>query len=266
MALVAFDIEIAREIPDDLSDWMTLGPLGVACVALMREGDTGPSAWFNPTEQPDLYDAASGAMNERGLARVVDDLASVAGRGDTLVTWNGASFDFQVLANEFRALNNESRRDECARLALGSVDMMFWLVCQRGHPLALDTALAGMGLASKIHDVQLAGGDRSVISGKDAPRLWRAGEYEAVLTYCGGDVRRTLELAIECRRLQKLRWVSRRGTANSVPLGPRWPTVKECLQIPLPDTSWMTKPLDRQDFVGWTGASGRVAGSLPGMD
>ncbi len=250
MALVAFDLEIAKEIPDDARDWMALAPLGVACAALMREGESQPRLRFNPREHPDYFDATTRAMTGAAVDAVIDELVASVNRGDTLVTWNGTSFDFQVLALE------SGRIEPCARLALGSVDMMFWLVCQKGHPLALDTALAGMGLASKLHDVETADGGMTTITGKDAPRLWRAGEYEAVLTYCGGDVRRTLELGLECLRQQRLRWISRRGTPSVVPLGPRWPTVRECLEIPAPDTSWMSNPLERRSFIDWMGAFG----------
>ena len=245
MAFVAFDIEIAKDIPDEERDWMALAPLGIACVALMRHGESEPLLRFNPRQHQDYYEPTTSAMNRQALDLVIDELVALADRGDTLVTWNGTSFDFQVLALE------SGRRKDCARLALASIDMMFWLVCQRGHPLALDTALAGMGLGSKLHEVELAGGGKTVINGKEAPRLWRAGEFEAVLTYCGGDVRRTLELSLECQRQQKLRWISRRGAQSIVPLGTRWPTVRECLELPVPDTSWMTNPLDRRTFVNW---------------
>ncbi len=257
MALVAFDIEIAKELPDEARDWMALAPLGVACVALMREGEKEPWLRFNPREHPDYYVSETGAMNRQAVDLVIDELMKIVGGGDTLVTWNGTSFDFQVLAGE------TGRTEHCARLALGSVDMMFWLVCQRGHPLALDTALTGMGLASKLHDVRTSGGEMTAISGKDAPRLWRAGEFEAVLSYCGGDVRRTLELALECVRQQKLRWISRRGAPSVVPVGPRWPTVLECLQIPTPDTSWMANPLSRASFIDWMGPFGPSERATP---
>ncbi len=259
MALVAFDIEIAKDIPDEATDWIALAPLGLACAALMREGSRHPEVRFNPSERPELYDPDTRAMNGRGVDAVIDELTSLAARGDTLVTWNGTSFDFQVLALE------SGRRDDCSRLALASVDMMFWLVCQRGHPLALDSALAGMGLSQKLHDVALRDGTRAAIDGKQAPRYWRAGEFDAVIAYCGEDARGTLELASACLSKRHLRWISRRGAPNVVALGSRWPTVRECLELPLPDTSWMTKPLDRRSFVSWFEASAGSQATLPGL-
>jgi len=93
--------------------------------------------------------------------------------------------------------------------------MMFQLFCAKGHPLALDTALAGMGLEGKAHTVKGQDGQTIEISGKEAPRLWQAGEYAAVLTYCAADVRRTLELAHACAQRGYLAWTSRTGKSKS---------------------------------------------------
>lgn len=245
MGLVAFDLEIAKAFPDGDPDWLRHAPLGIACAAFMTQAVAEPLLCFHPEQHPDFYDFDTMAMNRQSAAMLVDALLAHVANGDTLVTWNGLSFDFHVLAIE------SGRREECATLAMGSIDMMFWLVCQRGHPLALDTALAGMGLTGKIHEVPLSDGEIVTISGRDAPALWQAGEYQAVLTYCGGDVRQTLELAIRCQQRGVLAWSSQKGRPNQVPLGPRWPTVRECLELPVPDTSWMTNPLRREDFVHW---------------
>jgi hypothetical protein len=49
MPLAAFDIEIAKEIPDDDCDWLRHGPIGISCAAFIREGaDTTPLVMFDP--------------------------------------------------------------------------------------------------------------------------------------------------------------------------------------------------------------------------
>jgi hypothetical protein len=202
---------------------------------------------------------ATKALTPEGARRVLDELGAADDRGDTIVTWNGAGFDFRLLADE------TGRQADCARLARRSVDMMFQILCDRGHPLALDSALSGMGLASKIHTVTLADGRTVDVDGRMAPDLWQAGEHEAVMTYCGGDVMRTLTLALACGERKRLTWVSRSGKTNHMKLGKRWLTVEECLALPRPDTSWMTNPLRPEDVVAWmqTAAGSRSLRATP---
>jgi hypothetical protein len=129
--------------------------------------------------------------------------------------------------------------------------MMFQVVCVNGYMLSLDRALTGMGLQSKIHAVRMNDGREAPISGREAPRLWQAGEYRAVMEYCAGDVRQTLSLARECERRRGLSWTSQRGKPARMNLGKGWLTVQECLALPEPDTSWMRDPVTRTRFTSW---------------
>ena len=69
------------------------------------------------------------------VGSLVDYLACQVVAGYTILTWNGLSFDFNVLAEE------SGMHDECAELALNHVDMMFHIFCLRGHYLGLDLSL-----------------------------------------------------------------------------------------------------------------------------
>jgi len=251
MPFVSFDLEIATEVPDTGRDWLRHRP-GIACAAIMREGDREPTVMFEPGANPDLYDNRTKAMNGPACDSLVTMLSAAVEDGRTIVTWNGLGFDFAILAVE------SGRRAECIELALGSVDMMFQVFCEKGYPLKLDAALAGMRLPAKTHSVRLNDGRVATISGAEAPGLWRAGEHAAVMAYCGDDARRTLALAVECQRRGRLTWQSRRGTPNQIDVGRRWVTVRECLRLPLPDTSWMTDPLPRERFIGWMGPGAGV--------
>jgi hypothetical protein len=255
MPLIAFDMEIARPVPDD-RDILRFRP-GIACAAFIREGDMRPLVIFSPASSPDLFVPQTKALTQEGATRILDELIAADDRGDTIVTWNGAAFDFRLLADE------TGRHADCVRLARHSVDMMFQILCERGHPLALDSALSGMGLQSKIHEVTLPDGRMVGVDGGLAPVLWQAGEYEAVMTYCGGDVAGTLALAIACREKRRLTWISRAGRPNHLPLGGRWKTVEECLALPKPDTSWMTDPMRPEDAVAWMTASPTSPFTLP---
>ena len=244
MAFVAFDVEIAKPVPDG-PDILIHRP-GLACAALAREGEGPAAILFDPLASPEVFDPATKAMTQAGALRILAALEDAAGRGDTLVTWNGAGFDFRLLADE------TGRHVDCARLVMASVDMMFQVLCERGHPLSLDAALKGAALPPKMDQVRLRNGDTVHITGVDAPRYWQAGEYAAVAAYCAADAERTAALAAACQRSRQLAWVSQKGRPNQIYLRTGWLTVEQCLALPLPDTSWMTKPMRREDVLAWT--------------
>jgi hypothetical protein len=189
-------------------------------------------------------------MTLAGAIRILAALEDAVGRGGTIVTWNGAGFDFRLLADE------TGRHADCARLALKSVDMMFQVLCERGHPLSLDSALKGAGLPAKVNEVTLGNGNVVQINGADAPRYWQEGEYAAVMRYCAADAERTLALAVACQRSRRLAWISQKGRPNDMYLRTGWLTVEQCLALPLPDTSWMTRPIAREDVLKWTKPAG----------
>ena len=244
MSFLAFDMEIAKPVPDG-GDLLAHRP-GIACAALATEGETETVVMFDPAAMPDLFDAATKVMTQAGATRVLHALDAAVGRGHTLVTWNGAGFDFRLLADE------TGRHADCARLALESVDMMFQVLCERGHPLSLDSALKGASLPAKVGQVTLANGQVVQINGADAPRYWQEGEYAAVMHYCAADAKRTLDLAVACQRSRRLAWISQKGRPNDMYLRTGWLTVEQCLALPLPDTSWMTRPIAREDVLKWT--------------
>jgi hypothetical protein len=106
--------------------------------------------------------------------------------------------------------------------------------------LGLDTAARGMGLPGKP-----AG-----LSGDQMPRLWSAGKHQTVLDYVRQDVQMTLRLAQAVEQRGYLNWISQRGKTCQVRIA-RWLTVAEARRLPLPDTSWMTRPWSRSKFTDW---------------
>ena len=251
MAFVAFDVEIAKPVPDG-PDILVHKP-GLACAAIAREGDARAAILFDPGASPEYFEPATRTMTREGAVKILEALEDAVGRGDRLVTWNGAGFDFRLLADE------TGRHAECVRLVMASVDMMFQVLCERGHPLSLDAALKGAGLPPKMDQVILRGGESVHISGVEAPRFWQAGEYTAVAAYCAADAERTAALAALCQQSRRLAWISQKGRPNEVYLRSGWLTVEQCLALPVPDTSWMTNPMRREDVLAWTKAAVRQA-------
>jgi hypothetical protein len=241
--LLAFDMEIATPVPDG-GNLLEHRP-GIACAGFAREGDPQPLVVFDPAVVPELFDERTKALITAGALEILDMLTAAARDGDTIITWNGAGFDFALLADQ------TGRRQECAILARASVDMMFQVLCERGHPLSLDAALRGMALPTKVHTVKAADGREIPIDGRAAPSLWQDGEYRGVMEYCGGDVQGTLALALACQARGRLTWISRAGQPKHLPLTHGWLTVEQCLSLPLPDTSWMSDPVRRESVVEW---------------
>ena len=226
MPYFAFDLETTEIAPDRASG--ELPPISCAAIAL---ADGSAEALFLPAVEPACYDA-SGLMTREGATRVVRRLEALVAEGGRLVTWNGAGFDLPVLARA------SGLHDECARLALGSVDMMFQVLATKGWPIKLAVALEGMGLPGKTGD------------GLEAVSLWREGRHQEVLDYCAADAARTLQLAVAADG-GTLRWRSSKGAPQSLSIANGWLTVEQCLALPEPDTSWMDQPLRRSDLVGW---------------
>jgi hypothetical protein len=153
--------------------------------------------------------------------------------GQTAVTWNGAGFDFRVLAQASGLV------DECIELAWAHLDLMFWFHCRNGYSVGLNKAAQAVG-----------SGKTEGMSGADAPRLWDAGEYQMVLDYVAQDVRALAAVHEGAARGNALRWINSRGRVSRAP-GPLL-TVREAYKLPATDTSWMTRaPWPRTKFVGW---------------
>jgi len=216
---------------DDLKQHM---PLGISCAAIALSDADEPEIWSGAPQ-----------MTTEACGQLVARLQELAAAGYTLVTWNGASFDFLVLAQESGLV------EACGDLSLGHVDLMLLVTFAKGWYLGLDKALAGAGLQGKVKQVPLRDGTLlSGMSGAQAPTLWQAGEHEAVIAYLKGDVTQLLALAEAVERTRAIRWQSNSGRPQSVRVN-KLLSVTECFRIPEPDTSWMSNAPTRSSFVGW---------------
>lgn len=225
--LAAFDIEIRTELPDDRAAWASCRPYGVACAGFAREEPTGGITFEFVT---DMAGDAAG--------RTLDYLLGLVAGGWTVVGFNSASFDFDVLAEEV----GPGRRQEVIDLCLGHIDLIHVPLCHSGYKKSLDSCCAGSGVAGKAHAVELNDGTLlESMSGKDAPRLWGLGERSAVLAYLKEDVRSTLELAQAARLSNRLSWVTSGGRLRSAQFE-RLFTVREALEQRMPSQHWMEPP------------------------
>ncbi len=230
----AFDLEIATAIPSGATDWKSMLPLGISCAALALEDEAEPIVWH-----------AAPRLDRSACVAIVRDLQARVAQGYTLLTWNGCNFDFHVLGVESGLLA------ECAALAADHIDLMLMFTFQQGHFLGLHKALLGAGLEGKRKDVTL--NDGTIVHDMDgarAPELWARGEYNAVLLYLRDDVLQPLELARNIERTGRIRWRSASGRDQAARFT-RLYTVRECFDMPEPDTSWMRSPPGRESFTSW---------------
>ena len=227
---VSFDIEIAKDLPDDFDSFKNYRPLGISCAAAITH-DENVTTWYGGKRNGEFSDR----MSKDEVVEMVDYLWDLRQGGYQIYTWNGLGFDFDILYEE-------SGSDErCKELARTHVDMMFHFFCIKGFAISLDKAAKGMGLSGKTEGM----------NGALAPKLWREGQYEQVLEYVEQDALLTLELAKLCESELKVRWTSNRGFKQECPLPGGWLTVEKARELPEADTSWMSTPWPRSKFTGW---------------
>ncbi len=210
------------------NDWKRFEPLGITCAAA-ASSDGELWNWH-----AQLNGRFISKMTKTKCQNLVRRLAFLVEKGYIILTWNGLGFDFKVLARE------SGMFDECKELALNHIDMMFHFLASKGFALGLDAAAKGMGLPGKPEGMD----------GAKAPELWPTDPHK-VLAYCSLDTTNTLTLAEAVDTAGHLDWTARSGRPNSWQCS-RWLTVKEAMELPLPDTSWMTDPWPREKFYKWT--------------
>lgn len=227
MKYLAFDIEIFNEIPEGETDWKTHRPLGISCAATESSDGLHKDLWAND-------DDMSQPMTKEQCENLLAHLRVADRAGYKILTWNGLSFDFDILAEE------SGKKHLCAELALKHIDMMYHFLCLKGFPVGLDAVARGLGL----------GGKTEGMNGALAPQMWQNGEYDKVLEYVAQDVRLTLDIAQAVDKGRGFGWTAKSGRWNTVSI-PQWLTVVEAGNLEEPDTSWMSEPWPRSRFFEW---------------
>jgi len=233
---VAFDLEIAKAIPDGETDWDKHRPLGISCAAtLTSDGDL--KLWHGK-ESGGVY---AEKMTPAEVGRLAEYLQELARGGYPALSWNGLGFDFKVLADEAAA----GYTNQIHQMAMDHIDPGFQMVCQKGYMVGLDTAAQGLGVEGKTEGMR----------GDLAPVMWAQGReaQEKVLRYVAQDVRATANVAEGLIKQRWLRWITKRGYVTKSPWRPtfkagRLLTVKECLDLPGPDLEWAWS---RASFMEW---------------
>jgi hypothetical protein len=233
---LAFDMETAKGQPATDCNWKSYRPLGISCAATFLSGAHVPLLWYGGANRK----RPTKRMHRQEAQGLVNYLEKQVKCGYTIVTWNGLSFDFDVLAEESGMI------EKCRTLAINHVDMMFHALCRLGHGISLDSAAKGMDLLGKNEDM----------TGILAPQLWTEGRHKEVLEYVAHDAEITLELAEICGAHGLLRWVTRSGRRRKLQLPNGWLPVRLAEKLPKNGTSWMWPHWSRTRFTAWLGRSG----------
>lgn len=221
-------------------------PFGVSVAAIKLSDREEPEVWYDAEcstvhagEFPWEWEVASRpsrCWSERFTREFVDRLEQLDREGYALTTWNGTGFDFQLL---YRMTLDPVLKAICWR----HIDPCFQMLCMRGFPVGLEAAAVEVGGRSKEEN------------GISAPILWAEGNYERVIRYVKGDVIRLETVVREVCKSGGLRWRTKAGALRFQPFSHLY-TVRECMQMPMPDTSWMTPdpdrgPITRPGTMGW---------------
>ena len=230
----SFDIELYDELfPDGNKDAPMLD---------LRTLRPSTGAYCTGLDNAKFYDDDP-YMSKDTAKKLVLDMLKLYHMGYIPFGWNTLSFDFQLLAHY------SGLYEECATLALNGVDAMFLVVAHKGYFLGLDKALVGAGIESKLKFAKFNDGTTGKISGAQAPLFWRNGEFDAVRSYLEMDVVQPLKLARDIEATGSIRWTASSGKYNT--LRTKMLTVKEALELPVPNTQWMSDPKPRTEYYDW---------------
>lgn len=233
MKLIAIDIE-THKITEEGIELKAQRPLGITCIGIACDKPDTSLAFQCAHSTPLDSDRP---MNVEEVRAFIEDLVGYISMGYQVVTWNGLQFDFDIIYEE------SDHSLIIPKIAVQNhIDLMFQVLCTKGYPLGLDAACKGMGLPGKTEGMH----------GDLAPRMWREGAQERmkVLEYVQQDALQTLYLARALQEQGKLKWISKSGNPQMMPVKELL-TVEKCLELTEPDTSWMTNPLKRSSFTEW---------------
>jgi len=245
--IIGFDIETAKPAPLDRNAQIDEWAIGITCM--------GISSW-NGTEFTTSTFATKKEDGSYAEKMSIDDLKSAFDRLSLSrafgipVGFNSLGFDLRVLAAELR----DTDYFECIRnFAWHHIDPFFQMLCSEGF---------GCGMKAFAAGFEFRDGKMPDMDGMQAVELWKA-DRERVMQYVGQDAELTIKIYESIRHTRQYRWVTQKGkhrnrTApiKSLPaldgsILTRLLRIRECLTLNVPDTSWMTDPITREQCSSW---------------
>ena len=229
MKILSFDIEISDMFElGKHEDMERYAPFHISVAATaVHNGEE--RVWYSEDEngRPALN------MSQQRAHELLEYLEGMQQLDYMVCAWNGLSFDLKWIGYQAGDMTL------AARIALRSYDPMFQFFNQAGFPVGLAKVAQAMGISQE-----------KVMDSADAPKEWRAGNYQKVMDYCLGDCQMTNLIVLAIKKERQTRWVTSRGQIGSKPT-PRFKSVAEVIQDPEPDQSWMDTPIPKIKFYEW---------------
>ena len=241
--IIGFDLETAKLLDIEAGLGGQL-PMGITCAVVHAKEDE-TVVWKPPIgfSKPARLDRA---LPKSRCIQMAEWLCEASFNGDVIATINGAGFDFRVLWGE---IEGAFPVKPFAEMVMRHVDLGFTMLCQLGYMAGLNAMGNGMGLGGKMEG----------LGGVLAVEKWNTDidTQREIIDYCARDAQLTGQVARAVVEKKRIVWITKAGAARDMPLE-KLLTVEESLTLPLPDTSWMTAPRKREDYVGWLDALGEV--------
>lgn len=228
--ILSFDIEIANVFTlapgEDLERY---APFDISVAAIALEAGT-LRHWY----RTDAHGKPTGVLDARLAREMLEYLREAQLAGTRVCAWNGLSFDLRWLGHVAQEMQLASD------VAHDLYDPMFQFAMQKGFPIGLAAAAEGFGIAQK-----------KLMAAERAPVEWAAGNHQLVLDYVACDCTLTNQVVSAIERTRTVRWRTKRGETKSEPI-PSLRPVREVMQDPLPDQSWMSDPKPMSSYWAWT--------------
>ena len=229
MKLLSFDIEIADDFELGKHEEMeAYAPFHISVAATaVHCGEE--RVWYSEGEKgrPVLN------LTQQRAHELLEYLDVMRKQDFMICAWNGLSFDLKWIGYQADDMAL------AARLALKSFDPMFQFFNQTGFPVSLAKVAHAMGITQ-----------RKLMDSADAPKEWRAGNYQRVMDYCLGDCQMTNLIVCAIQKDREVRWMKTNGDVGIKPM-PRLKSVEEVIRDPDPDQSWMDRPIPKSKFYQW---------------
>ena len=220
MSHIFFDAETTGFLPDGRVTCLVTNHKDRSKVWATRDGD-------------DAY----ALMDDGCIAELVTFMETEGDGGRAVVSYNGSSFDFQMLCNQTADAALKHRIETLAR---NHIDLHLVCIRARGHRMKMD------GLAKASLGTQKTG------TGANAVALWEAKEYAKLFEYCTNDVlilRDLFNLALCDKALQ---FESSKGNLFTVNVGDTLGMTADELSKCTPHKeSWMKDNSDLMRVLSW---------------
>lgn len=229
MKILSFDIEISDVFElDKYEDMEKYAPFHIS-VAATAIHDGAEQVWYSEDEEgrPALN------LTRQRAHELLKYLDAMQQQGFMVCAWNGLSFDLKWIGHQAGDM------ELAARIALKSYDPMFQFFNLAGFPIGLAKVAEAMGVSQE-----------KLMDSADAPKQWRAGNFQKVMDYCLGDCQMTNLIVRAIQKAREVQWVTAKGYVSSKPM-PLLKPVEEVIRDPEPDQSWMDTPMPKSKFYQW---------------